>query len=80
MDSIKALLGSEHGLFAILLVIASSVFVGIGKMNIDQWTSFAEWVFGIFGGTHAAAALSSAIKPAGIATSPGLDKTPMKED
>lgn len=73
MDSIKALMSSEHGLFAILLVIASAVLVGLGKMTTDQWTSFSEWVFGIFAGAHTGVALSGAIRPTGIATSPGQE-------
>jgi len=61
LQSLKDLLGSEHGLLAMLLIIAATVLVGVGKMTIDNWQTMAEWVFTAFGGTHAVVAVADAM-------------------
>ena len=53
MDVIKNLLSSAHGLVAVLLIAGATVLTGLGKMTIDQWTSYSQWIFGIFVGGHA---------------------------
>jgi len=70
MDALESLLDNEKGLMAVLLLIGATVLVALGKMTVDDWKSFAQWVFGIYAGSTAvhqsALALSgkSADKPA----------------
>lgn len=75
MDVIKNLL-SEHGLFGILLLIGAVVLTALGKMTVDDYRGYSEWIFTVWGGTHAFVSMSDAIasKKTGIATSPGADK------
>jgi len=46
MTGIKDLFASERGVFAIALLIAATIFVVLGDMTIDQWTSFMQWIGG----------------------------------
>jgi hypothetical protein len=53
MDVFKNLLGDEKGLVFVGLIIAATVLTALGKMTVDQWTSFATWAFGIYAGASA---------------------------
>lgn len=68
MDAIKNLL-SEHGLFGILLIIGAIVLTAFGKMTVDDFKGYSEWIFTVWGGTHSAVALSDAIATKGAASS-----------
>ena len=48
MGAITDLLGSERGLFAILLIIGATVLTAMGKMTVDSWQSFAQIIFGTY--------------------------------
>ena len=61
MVAIKGLLGNEHGLLAILLLIASAVFVALGRMSVADWQRYTEWIFGLWTGAHVGAGVASAI-------------------
>lgn len=69
MNAIKDLMGSEKGFMGILLFIAATVFVGLGKMTIDQWQEFSLWAFGIYAGsktvTSAVTSITSPTKASG---------------
>lgn len=70
MPVIKSLLGNEHGLFAVLLLIASAIFVALGRMPVADWQSYSEWIFGLWSGTHVGVGVASALT--GVATSPSV--------
>jgi len=57
MNALKDLLDGAHGLLAIVVLIAGTVFVIVGKMSVDAWVDLAKWVLGIFSGTHAVMSL-----------------------
>lgn len=61
MDAIKNLLGNEHGLLAILLLITTAVFVALGKMSIDEWKNYSQFIFGAWGLTHGAVSIADAV-------------------
>jgi type IV secretory pathway VirB2 component (pilin) len=35
-------------ILAVLLIVAATVLAALGRMTTDQWTSFAQIIFGIF--------------------------------
>lgn len=39
---------SERGIILLLLLVASTVLTAIGRMTVDQWTTFNEIVFGAY--------------------------------
>lgn len=47
-DGIKALLNSEKAIAAGVLVLLSGVFVLTGKMTVDAWQSYTQWILGIY--------------------------------
>jgi hypothetical protein len=68
MGALKDLFSSERGFFALVLVIAATVLTGLHDMTIDQWQSFATWVFGIYvGGKTITSAVGLFTTPAAIA-------------
>lgn len=44
MTGLNDLLASERGVFALALAVGSSIFVYVGKMTIEQWVEFNEWL------------------------------------
>lgn len=70
MNALRDLLGSERGFFALLLVIASTVLAALGKMTIDQWQSFAIWIFGIYVGGKTVTGAVDVLKNGGAAPEP----------
>lgn len=48
LEGIKALLNSEKALAAGVLVLLSGVFVLTGKMSVDAWQNYTQWVLGIY--------------------------------
>lgn len=48
MGALTDLLKSERGLFAIVLVIASTVLTGLNQMTVDAWREFNLYIFGIY--------------------------------
>lgn len=74
MQAIKDLFGSEKGFVAFSLLVAATVLTGIGKMTVDQWTGFCEWISVAFFGSHAlqTVGLALAKRPVApsVATSP----------
>lgn len=50
-QAIKDLLSSEKGLAGGALIIAATVLAALGKMTVDAWVTYTEWIFGIYAGT-----------------------------
>jgi hypothetical protein len=67
MDVIKNLLSSEHGLVGVLLIVAATVLTALGKMTVDQWTSYSQIVFATYVGGHAAITVGESIASRGAA-------------
>jgi hypothetical protein len=53
MDALRKLLDNEKGLVAILLIAAASVFVVVGRMSVEDWKTFATWIFIPYAGATA---------------------------
>ena len=45
MGAITDLWKSERGLLAVLIIVAASVFVGLDKMTVADWQTFAMGIF-----------------------------------
>jgi hypothetical protein len=52
MSALKDLFASEHGFFALALIICATVLVGIGKMPVGDWQTLATTVFGLYVGSN----------------------------
>ena len=48
MSNLKAQLRSKKLMFAMILFLASIVFVATGQADFGQWSEFVKWVFGIY--------------------------------
>ena len=48
MTMLKAQLQSKKLMFAMILFLASIVFVATGQADFSQWAEFVKWVFGIY--------------------------------
>lgn len=48
MTGLKDLFGSEKGILCLLVIVAATVLTGLGQMNVEQWTTFVEIVFGTY--------------------------------
>jgi len=66
MNVIKNFLNSEKAIFVGLLVIAATVLAALGKMTVDQWIAYTEWmaVTYVAGKTVHGAAVAISGKPA----------------
>jgi hypothetical protein len=64
MNVLKNLLNSEKAVVTGLLVIAASVLAGLGKMSIDQWISYSQWMAGIYVGGKSIQGAAGAISNA----------------
>jgi hypothetical protein len=53
MDALKLLFSDPKGLTGIGLIIAATVLAALGLMTIAEWTSFSQWIFGIYAGSTA---------------------------
>lgn len=52
IEQIEKLLGLK-GILAIAMLVIGTGFVFMSKMTVDQWTSYCQWIFGIFAGSTA---------------------------
>lgn len=48
MSTIKTQLQSKKLMFAMILFLASIVFVATNQADFSQWSEFVKWVFGIY--------------------------------
>lgn len=55
IGQIEKLLGLK-GVLAIAMLIIGTGFVFMSKMTVDQWTTYCQWIFGIFAGSTAVTA------------------------
>jgi len=72
MGALKDLLSSEKGLFAIVLVIAATVLVGLDQMAVADWREYTIYVFGAYvvGKTVTTGMVAIAGRPAAIPPAP----------
>jgi len=60
--ALSDLFSTGKGILALALIIVASVLTGFGKMTVDQWTTFSEWIFGTYATTKAAMTIASTLK------------------
>ena len=48
MSVLKTQLQSKKLMFAMILFLASIVFVATNQADFSQWSEFVKWVFGIY--------------------------------
>jgi|TARA_R110000744_G_scaffold375482_4_gene488971 hypothetical protein len=48
MSVLKSQLQSKKLMFAMILFIASIIFVATNQADFSQWAEFVKWVFGIY--------------------------------
>ena len=48
MSVLKTQLQSKKLMFAMILFLASIVFVATNQADFGQWSEFVKWVFGIY--------------------------------
>lgn len=61
MGAFADLFKSERGLLTILLVIAATVLCAIGKLAVDDWTTYTKWALLIYTTGKTATGVVSAI-------------------
>ena len=61
MKVLKDLFSSEKGLFCLALVVAASVLAIMGKLTVDQWISYTEWIAAVYVGGKAIQGAGAAI-------------------
>lgn len=61
MQGLKNLFSDTHGLVMLALIAAASVLAGTGRMTVDQWTAYSQWIFAAWMGGHAVITASGAI-------------------
>ena len=61
MDAVKNLLKNEHSFAMLALIIGATVLAALDHMTTDQWTTFAQWIFGIYMGGHAVISAADSI-------------------
>jgi hypothetical protein len=66
MNALKDLCASERGLLAVALIIAATVLAALGHMSVEDWRSFAVWIFGIYVGGKSLTSAALALKPAAL--------------
>lgn len=47
---------------AILIIVAATVMAGLGKLDVDKWTTIVQWVFTVAGGKSAIVGASQVLK------------------
>ena len=62
MQKVYDFLGGRKILFALILMVGASIFLGIEKIDSAQWVDFMKWIFGIYAGGNAAEHISGAFK------------------
>lgn len=76
IDQIQKLLGLK-GVLAIAMLVIGTGFVFMNKMTVDQWTTYCQWIFGIFAGSTAVTASAAHFAMRGQVTiAPPLVMTP----
>jgi hypothetical protein len=48
MGAFTALLNSEKAVIGGLLTIAATVLTALGHMTVADWTTYTQWIFGIY--------------------------------
>ena len=59
MGALKDLFTDGHSLFAVLLTIGAVILTALGRMTTDQFISYSEWIYGIYGGATAASLVAT---------------------
>jgi hypothetical protein len=75
--AITALLNSEKALAGGALAICATILTALGYMTTEQWTSYTQWIFGLYvGGKTATSAVAMLTKTPDPAIKPGVVITP----
>lgn len=70
MNAIKTLFTNEHSFAMVILIIGATVLAAMDRMTTDQWTSFAQWIFGIYMGGHAVISVGGQLSASKTGTNP----------
>lgn len=73
MGALKNLWNSERGLVAIVLIIACTVLAMTSRITVEQWTSYTEWIFGMYAAAKTITGTAAIIKT----PTPGADADPL---
>jgi hypothetical protein len=80
MGAIKDLWNSERGLLAVLIIIATTVLTGIGRMTVEMWQQTTLYIFGIYAAgktiTGAVGMFTGNTEPAAPAAAPAAPAAP----
>lgn len=69
MDVLKNLIHSEKAVAVGLLVIAASVLAAIGKLSIQQWIEYTQWMAAVYVGGKTAQGVAAKVSEAQTAKS-----------
>lgn len=61
MDALKGILGTEHGLLGLALILAATTLCALGIMPLERWETYSQVIFATFAGSHAIIAGANAI-------------------
>lgn len=67
MQALKDLMGSERGLFGLVLIIAATVLTGLDRMTVTAWQDYSMWIFGIYVGGKSITSTAGLLKGGGSA-------------
>lgn len=73
--ALSDLFSTGKGIIAMALLIGATVLTALGRMTVDQWTNFAEWIFGTYAAAKAATTIATTIAGRPTAT-PGATTAP----
>lgn len=76
MQGLKNLFADAHGLAMLMLIAAASVLAGVGKMTVDQWTAYSQWIFMAWMGGHAVITATTAFAGRNSSTSEDAEEEP----
>ena len=62
MKKLYEIVGGRKLLFAIVLLIISSILLGYGKLDSAQWVTFQIWIFGTYASGNVGEHIANAIK------------------
>ena len=76
LGAIKALTNSEKAVAGGVLVICATVLTALGHMTTDAWTSYTQWIFGIYVGGKTVQGAVSQLAPARAMQTPKVETKP----
>ena len=80
MGAITALFNSEKAVAGGLLIICSTVLVGLGYLPAASWVNYTQWIFGIYvAGKTATSSVAMITSGGGSPASPAAPAAPAAE-